>query len=142
MSYAQVHHDIMSLMFSNLATEYGIRKAMYFSTMCVSLCRLHAFFRAPLKPALKLIDGRRVKRMRSRSGRIAFQVTGEAKISYTCLQESNFCSCYSYLHQVLRKQEIPMCKHVLAARLAVALGKCEEVDCSDDTMIFVLQNLF
>lgn len=138
MSYAQVHHDIMSLMFSNLATEYGIRKAISSGT----LIELHAFFRAPLKPALKLIDGRRVKRMRSRSGRIAFQVTGEAKISYTCLQESNFCSCYSYLHQVLRKQEIPMCKHVLAARLAVALGKCEEVDCSDDTMIFVLQNLF
>ncbi|XP_077509769.1 zinc finger SWIM domain-containing protein 7-like [Amblyomma americanum] len=137
MSFIQFHHDILKLLFKKLAEEYSDKKTISTKT----LNELDHFFRAPLQLALRLVDRRRVKRLTCPHGRVVYQVAGEARAFYTCLPSSNFCACYSYLHQVLRKQAIPMCKHVLASRLAEAFGTCENVSCTEETMLFLLQGL-
>ncbi|XP_065304642.1 zinc finger SWIM domain-containing protein 7-like [Dermacentor albipictus] len=137
MSFVQVHSDVIKLVFENLGKEFRDKKTVSTKT----LNELDHIFRAPLQPAMRLVDRRRVKRLTCPRGRVVYQVSGETRAFYTCLPSSNFCACYSYLHQVLRRQEIPMCKHVLASRLAEALGTCEDVRCTDDTMAFSLQSL-
>uniref|UniRef100_G3MTE2 SWIM-type domain-containing protein n=2 Tax=Amblyomma TaxID=6942 RepID=G3MTE2_AMBMU len=137
MSFTQIHYDVQKLLFKKLAEEYGEKKIISTKT----LNELDHFFRGPLQSALRLVDRRRVKRLTCPRGRTVYQVAGEARAFYTCLPSGNFCACYSYLHQVLRRQEIPMCKHVLASRLAEALGTCDNVCCTDETMMFLLHGL-
>lgn len=137
MSFIETHIEVSKVLLKNLSKEFSQTKTISTKT----LIELDRVFRAPLRPALKLVDKRCVRRLTCPRGRVVYQVAGETKASYTCLPGSNFCTCYSYLRQVLRRPEILMCKHVLASRLAEALEKCEDSSCTDETMAYVLQSL-
>uniref|UniRef100_UPI00358EC6AD zinc finger SWIM domain-containing protein 7 n=1 Tax=Myxine glutinosa TaxID=7769 RepID=UPI00358EC6AD len=91
-------------------------------------------FGAPTIPALDLVDNRSVSRLLSPSGRYAYQVLGRSGAVYTCLANSLYCSCPAFFYSVVRKSDVLLCKHLLAAHVSEALGQCTEVLVSDSTM--------
>ena len=63
------------------------------------------------------------------SGRIVWIVVGRER-DYQVLPEVNYCTCEDYYFRVL-DGEILLCYHLLAQKLAEALGKYEEIKESD-----------
>lgn len=133
-----MYHELITQIFADLKREFSEKK----SISRLTFAELESVFQGQLQSALALVDRKRVKRITCPRGRVVYQVEGDTRETYTCLPSSYFCCCYSYLHQVIRNQEIPMCKHVLATRLAEALGVCEEVQCSDENVASMLKNIF
>ncbi|XP_067119379.1 zinc finger SWIM domain-containing protein 7-like [Centruroides vittatus] len=105
------------------------------------LSQLNFIFKTPLLSALDLIDRQKVTRISTPSKRELFQVIGSSGLLYLCFQSSNYCSCLAYRYSVLRKEEYPMCKHVLAARLSQAMGLCKEVQYLDKTLALMIANI-
>ncbi|XP_064460356.1 zinc finger SWIM domain-containing protein 7-like [Ornithodoros turicata] len=137
MDFVAIHHELISQILSDLKREFREKKSISRTTFG----ELESVFHGQLQSALAIIDRRRVKKVTCTKGRVVFQIVGATREVYTCLPTSNFCCCYSYLHQVIRKQEVPMCKHVLAARLAEALGIYDSVQCSDETLALMLKSM-
>ena len=82
----------------------------------------HTFLHhAPSAPPTQLVDRKMVVRCVCPGGRTLFQITGSQGQTYLVLSHASFCECEAYRFRVL-KGEATMCKHVLAARIAVALG--------------------
>ncbi|XP_046840843.1 zinc finger SWIM domain-containing protein 7-like [Xenia sp. Carnegie-2017] len=86
------------------------------------LSALRLVFPQTLLQALDLIDRQLVTRVLSPQGREAFQVKGLSGRIYLCLMSSEYCTCPSYTYYVLMKEEMLMCKHVLAVHLSLKLG--------------------
>ncbi|XP_038062124.1 zinc finger SWIM domain-containing protein 7-like [Patiria miniata] len=98
------------------------------------LSALHFVFKAPLLQALDLVDNKSVTKITCPAGRIAFQVLGSSGIPYICLPSSNFCSCQYYSFTVLKRNDVDLCKHVLAVLLSCAMEVCQEQQVSNDRM--------
>lgn len=78
----------------------------------------------------------------SNSGRWLYQVTGSAGTPYYCFPHSIYCQCMAFKYAILRRRERPLCKHVLAARLADEMGLAEEKKVSDEYVMDVLAHVY
>ena len=77
----------------------------------------------------------------SSSGRWVYQVTGSSGTPYVCLPHSVFCQCMAFKYAVLKRREHPICKHVLASRLATEMKLVEEKTVSDEYLADILANM-
>ena len=50
---------------------------------------------------------------------------------YHCLPTSNYCSCPSFVYNVVLRQDWLLCKHQLAVHLATAMERCSTVQVTD-----------
>ncbi|XP_069972170.1 zinc finger SWIM domain-containing protein 7 [Penaeus vannamei] len=119
----------------------GVVKSEYESAGHLSselLRSLHMLHGQTLVSALDLIDCKKVTIVTSSSGRWVYQVTGSAGTPYVCLPDSIFCQCPAFKFSVLKKKESVMCKHVLAALLATAMGVTDKKTISDEYMMDLL----
>ncbi|XP_065830416.1 zinc finger SWIM domain-containing protein 7-like [Oscarella lobularis] len=98
------------------------------------LSALNCIFGQSLVYALDLVDKKSVTKYTCPSGRSTFKVVGSSGDVYTCLLNSNYCTCPSYVYTVLVKRDVLMCKHVLAMHLSVALDACTAREISDSDM--------
>eukprot|EP00037_Helgoeca_nana_P010042 m.88287 g.88287 ORF g.88287 m.88287 type:complete len:181 (+) comp19975_c0_seq1:317-859(+) len=72
-----------------------------------------------LLSALDLVDRGTVTVYTSPSAPPIYTVAGSQGREYICLPRTNYCDCEAYRYKVL-KAEQPICKHVLAVRIAAA----------------------
>ena len=105
------------------------------------LSALYFVFRQPLLHALDLIDRRSVTHVTCPAGRELFRVKGAyGRRWYLCLlPPAGYCSCPAHVYTVLVKEEVTMCKHMLAARVARELGKHNELSVSDQEFADILR---
>lgn len=93
------------------------------------LSALNSVFPFNLLQALNLLDQDSVtKYVCTTSRRELYQVLGDRKNHYFCFASSLYCSCPSFVYNTLIKGEALMCKHQLAMRLAVALGRTRTIE--------------
>ncbi|XP_072035047.1 zinc finger SWIM domain-containing protein 7-like [Amphiura filiformis] len=95
---------------------------------------LNFTFHAPVLQSLDLVDHGNVTHLSSPSGRRVYQVIGSSGKPYTCLPSSGFCSCPYFTYGVLKRKEVPMCKHLLAVYISCCMNKCQDVTISDENM--------
>lgn len=82
------------------------------------------------KNALELVDKRKVKRFRFKpSGRIVWAVKGRKEV-YQVIPETNFCNCNDYYFRVMDGKRA-LCYHIIAQKIASALGRFETSDLRD-----------
>ena len=94
------------------------------------LAILHVLFHKTLVSALDLVDHATVLRIRAESGPRTFvKVQSTSKNVYHIF--GGYCSCQSFAHKAVRSAELPLCKHILAARLAEAQGCLKEQTLDD-----------
>mmetsp|Transcript_34649 Transcript_34649/g.48030 ORF Transcript_34649/g.48030 Transcript_34649/m.48030 type:complete len:146 (-) Transcript_34649:72-509(-) len=93
----------------------------------------------PLMRALKLVDDAGVTLLTAHpSCRTLFQVQGKSSGDlYLCLP-LHFCSCHVFFYDVVNRGEVILCKHLLAATIAKALGRCKTRIVSDVELANVL----
>lgn len=105
------------------------------------LSALYALFDKKARQSLRIVEQGAVTRYRAtQSGRCAFRVRAKGPSdSYLCFP-CHFCSCQSFLYDVVSKEDSFMCKHQLASRIAEATGSCKTVDVSDLTLANFIQN--
>lgn len=100
------------------------------------LLALHSIFQQNLVPAMDLVDrGGVTKYVSTAAGGVTRQlyvVQGSAGSRYICLTSSRYCSCPSFGYSVLVRGDALLCKHQLAAQLAVAVGRCELMEVSGE----------
>lgn len=105
------------------------------------LTALHSIFQQNLVPALDLVERGGVTKYvcssvasggRGTVNRELYVVQGSTGNQYVCLTTSRYCSCPSFAYSVLVKGDALLCKHQLAVRLAVAVGRCETVEVSGE----------
>ena len=99
-----------------------------------ALLTLHSIFQQNLVLALDLVErGAVTKYITTNSSagaasavvaRQLHLVRGSTGNQYICFLSSNYCSCPSFVYNVLVKEDAMLCKHQLAVRLATATGKC------------------
>ncbi|KAI5454631.1 Zinc finger SWIM domain-containing protein 7 [Naganishia albida] len=95
------------------------------------LLKLHHVFGTMLVAALQLLDKGSVAQIELPGGRFIYQVSSTSGTPYTVYPAalsiaSPYCPCMAFTTSVLLAAEQLMCKHLLATRLAMALGKCRE----------------
>ncbi|MGB9023344.1 MAG: hypothetical protein WCC94_07905 [Candidatus Bathyarchaeia archaeon] len=82
------------------------------------------------KNAVELVDKRKVKRFRFKpSGRIVWAVKGRKEV-YQVIPETNFCNCNDYYFRVMDGKRA-LCYHIIAQKIASALGRFENSDLRD-----------
>ncbi|XP_042903259.1 zinc finger SWIM domain-containing protein 7 isoform X2 [Parasteatoda tepidariorum] len=102
-----------------------------------SLSMLSFLFGFTAAQALDLIDKKCISHITSPSGRELFQVQRNVTEFHVCLKDSNYCTCPSFIYNVVKKDQF-MCKHKLAASICFAMGLCKEVQYSDETVSLML----
>ena len=105
------------------------------------LSALYFIFKQPLLHALDLIDRHSITQVTCPAGRELFRVKGASgRRWYLCLlPPAGYCSCPAHVYTVLVKEEVTMCKHMLAVRIAQALGKHNELSVSDEEFAEILR---
>lgn len=95
-----------------------------------------------VESALALIDSEKVKiyRSQSRSGEF-IEIPGHNGIVYKLFPNINHCRCQTFNEQVLQFKSQYTCKHILAAKLAVHLGKEKVEIIADDLFNFLIQQI-
>ncbi|KAF0907123.1 hypothetical protein E2562_015659 [Oryza meyeriana var. granulata] len=91
---------------------------------------LEALFGKNMVRASKILDEGGVRRVTGApSGRSLFLVMGESKRKeeYICFPE-HLCTCYSFFYDIVSRGEQLCCKHQLAARLAEAVSKHQNIE--------------
>ncbi|KAF7492209.1 hypothetical protein SSS_09972 [Sarcoptes scabiei] len=90
---------------------------------------------------LMLINERTIKKLTTSSGKYLVKVFSEkilfkeqksknnsARIEYHyCLVNGNYCNCIQFLYDGLIQDELLWCKHLIAAKLALAMGRYENI---------------
>lgn len=74
-----------------------------------------------IENALQLIDDDSVYLIEYQQRRV-LQIVGSKGDIYTILETVNFCMCDFFKYQVLKDKAL-CCKHVLAAKIAIIIGK-------------------
>uniref|UniRef100_I1QBV7 SWIM-type domain-containing protein n=1 Tax=Oryza glaberrima TaxID=4538 RepID=I1QBV7_ORYGL len=69
-------------------------------------------------------------------------VMGESrrKEEYICFPE-HLCTCYSFFYDIVGRGEQLCCKHQLAARLAEAISKHQDIEVTDEELAHMLAKL-
>jgi predicted nucleic acid-binding Zn finger protein len=95
------------------------------------LTRLYEFFGERFTRAFEALRENRVKRYVFRpSGRIVWIVVGKER-DYLIMPEAEFCTCDDFYFRVVDKK-VHLCYHLIAQKLAKALGWCEGVQEHDE----------
>lgn len=90
------------------------------------------------KNALELVEKRKVKRFRFKpSGRVVWTVKGRKDV-YQVIPETNFCNCNDYYFRVMDGKRA-LCYHIVAQKIASALGRFETSDLRDTQYAKVTQ---
>jgi len=93
--------------------------------------QLRSTFGDRFERALRLVEEKRVKKYTFEpSGRIVWIVVGKEK-EYQILQRAGYCPCDDFYFRVI-DGETGLCYHLIAQRLAEALGIFEEVGEGDE----------
>eukprot|EP00802_Teleaulax_amphioxeia_P019518 Tamp_19757.p1 GENE.Tamp_19757~~Tamp_19757.p1 ORF type:complete len:256 (+),score=44.14 Tamp_19757:117-770(+) len=99
-----------------------------------ALGRLLALYKAnTLESALSLVDKKMVQKLVVASGRSLYLVESSSDEPYVCFKQ--YCPCPYYQHSVINRPEALACKHILAARIADAVGKIEVLDASIEDFV-------
>ncbi|XP_052162710.1 uncharacterized protein LOC127779839 [Oryza glaberrima] len=104
---------------------------------------LEALFGKNMVRACKILDEGGVRRVTGApSGRSLFLVMGESrrKEEYICFPE-HLCTCYSFFYDIVGRGEQLCCKHQLAARLAEAISKHQDIEVTDEELAHMLAKL-
>ncbi|BAF22079.1 Os07g0593200, partial [Oryza sativa Japonica Group] len=104
---------------------------------------LEALFGKNMVRACKILDEGGVRRVTGApSGRSLFLVMGESrrKEEYICFPE-HLCTCYSFFYDIVGRGEQLCCKHQLAARLAEAVSKHQDIEVTDEELAHMLAKL-
>lgn len=123
-------NSVQSQLLLHLKLSYGENGSVSDDLLSVLNCVFHA----PVLQSLDLVEHGKVTVLNSPSGRKTFQVIGSSGKPYTCLPSSGFCSCPYFTYGVLKRKDVPMCKHLLAVYLSFIMGKCQDVTISDTDM--------
>ena len=92
--------------------------------------KLEELFGERLQNALNIIEKGAVKRYKFKpSGRIIWEVKGRTS-SYQIMTRTYFCNCDDYYFRVMSSKK-QLCYHIIAQKLAFALGKFENEVRSD-----------
>jgi len=82
------------------------------------------------KNALELVDKRKVHRFRFKPSERAIWTVKGRKGVYQVIPETNFCNCDDYYFRVMEGKRA-LCYHIVAQRLASALGRFETSELRD-----------
>jgi len=92
--------------------------------------RLMRMFGAKLDHSMKAVEEGRVKRIIfNPSRRVVWQISGKGR-DYVILSNAEYCSCEDFYFRVIGHEEL-LCYHLLAQKLAEALGRYSVVEESD-----------
>ena len=92
--------------------------------------KLEESFGERLQQALNIIEKGAVKRYKFKpSGRIIWEVKGKTS-SYQIMSRTYFCNCDDYYFRVMSSKK-QLCYHIIAQKLAFALGKFDNEERSD-----------
>ncbi|KAF0310189.1 Zinc finger SWIM domain-containing protein 7 [Amphibalanus amphitrite] len=132
--------DVLSVL-DCLVEQVGAARERHQPASDELLLALQAVAPALLEPALDLIDRSAVSRLVAPAGRAVYRVLGSGGVPYYCPQPLTFCPCPAFQYTVLQRGDQPLCKHLLAAKLAQALGKCADTAVSDPHLRDLLTEL-
>lgn len=89
--------------------------------------KLMSMFGAKFDHSMKAVEEGRVKRITfNPSRRVVWQISGKGR-DYVILSNAEYCSCEDFYFRVLDHEEI-LCYHLLAQKLAEALGRYSAVE--------------
>ena len=92
--------------------------------------KLEESFGERLQQALNIIEKGAVKRYKFKpSGRVIWEVKGKTS-SYQIMTRTYFCNCDDYYFRVMSSKK-QLCYHIIAQKLAFALGKFVNEERSD-----------
>lgn len=74
--------------------------------------------------------------------RILIEIKGDNDRCYRVFPRINYCPCRSFKHQVIERKAQILCKHVLAARIALILGKTTEHEVTQDQYLMLLRSMY
>ncbi|KAI8377152.1 hypothetical protein EDC96DRAFT_494678 [Choanephora cucurbitarum] len=103
---------------------------------------LHAVFRDTLFEALHITESKSVAKIQSDSGRVMFRVSDLClrpeieseeldEHTHTCLLFPNYCSCDTFVKDVILESSAMMCRHLLAVAISHALNRTETIQLND-----------
>lgn len=93
--------------------------------------KLQSVFGERAERALELVFLNRVKKYKFTPSNITFWVVVGKTNEYLVIPESRFCTCDDFLFSFF-KGEQPFCSHLIAQKIAEALGEVEEIEESDE----------
>lgn len=103
------------------------------------MLELNGLFGETLKPALDIVDRKKVKIYRNKCGeKELIEISSHQNIVYRLFPAVNYCSCKAFHRTVVRERQAFHCKHILAAKLAIILGKQTEEELECDGMLKLL----
>lgn len=95
---------------------------------------LYSIFDKTLLESLQLTEGKQVTKVQSDSGRIIYRVSNECilqqddtsqKTINTCMTKPRYCNCDKFIQDIILKNEMIMCRHILAVELSECLNLVE-----------------
>ncbi|KAF5840869.1 hypothetical protein DUNSADRAFT_15237 [Dunaliella salina] len=82
--------------------------------------------------AVEVVDEQRIVCfVGEKTQRSVVKVQGKSASDVYLVFPKHFCSCQAFFFKVVHENEAICCKHQLAARLALALGRCPIITISD-----------
>lgn len=108
------------------------------------LLTLHSLFGGVLIKALDILEKYHTLEvyMTSDKLRVLIEVKGEQDRCYRLFERLNYCPCSSFKHQVIESKNQVCCKHILASRLALILGKTVETIVTKEQYLMLLRSMF
>ncbi|CAH4027896.1 unnamed protein product [Pieris brassicae] len=105
---------------------------------------LHSVFGATLQRAFEILEKYPTLETYSNcnNGRVLVEIKGENDRCYRVFPRINFCPCLAFKHQVIEKKSQLMCKHVLAARIAMILDRIVDHKVTQDQYLMLLRSMF
>jgi len=92
--------------------------------------RLTGMFGAKFDHSMKTVEEGRVKRITfNPSRRVVWQISGKGR-DYVILSNAEYCSCEDFYFRVIDHEEL-LCYHILAQKLAEALGRYSSTEEQD-----------
>ncbi|CAG4933433.1 unnamed protein product [Colias eurytheme] len=107
------------------------------------LLTLHSAFGPVLQRALEVLEKHpTLETYSTANSRILIEIKGENDRCYRVFPRINFCPCLAFKHQVIEQKSQVTCKHVLAARVAMILGKTVDHKVTQDQYLMLLRSMF
>lgn len=122
---------------------------MKIDTVCLiivsdeDLLSLHSVFGVTLQKALDIFEKYPIFTVYITSKKkTLIEVKGDKDTYYRVFPKQNYCSCLAFKHLVLERKIEVTCKHILAARLAVILGKTVEHEVTQVQYLMLLKSMY
>lgn len=108
------------------------------------LLSLHSVYGAVLERSFEILEkySTFVAYTTTDKSRILIEIKGDNDRCYRVFPRINYCPCRSFKHQVIEQKAQILCKHVLAARIALILGKTTEHEVTQDQYLMLLRSMY